>query len=69
MQRDVLKIFKQQLLARLSQCVLGNLTLDSGAQLVETLACLIKLSANISDIRDLISSLPNVLQKADSFER
>uniref|UniRef100_A0A7N6A9G1 URB1 ribosome biogenesis homolog n=1 Tax=Anabas testudineus TaxID=64144 RepID=A0A7N6A9G1_ANATE len=41
----------------------------TGAQLVETLASLIKLSANIKDIRDFINSLPKVLQKVDSFER
>lgn len=69
MQKEVLKAFKKQFLAKLSRCVLGNLTEDPGAQLVETLASLIKLSANIKDIRDLINSLPNVLQKVDSFER
>lgn len=69
MQKEVLKALKQALLARLSQCVLGNLTEDSGAQLAETLASLIKLSANIKDIRDLINNLPNALQKVDSFER
>lgn len=68
-QKEVLKAFKQRLLAKLSQCVLGNLTEDSGVQLVETLASLIKLSANVSDIRDLNNSLPSVLQKVDSFER
>lgn len=67
--KEVLKAFKHQLLAKLSRCVVGNLTEDFGAQLVETLASLIKLSANIKDIRDLINSLPNVLQKVDSFER
>ncbi|KAL7400418.1 hypothetical protein ABVT39_012092 [Epinephelus coioides] len=68
-QKEVLKALKQALLARLSQCVLGSLTEDSGAQLAETLASLIKLSANIKDIRDLINNLPNALQKVDSFER
>uniref|UniRef100_A0A3B4ZNL1 URB1 ribosome biogenesis homolog n=1 Tax=Stegastes partitus TaxID=144197 RepID=A0A3B4ZNL1_9TELE len=42
---------------------------DSGAQLAETLAHLIKISANIKDIRDLINNLPNALQNIDSFER
>ncbi|GLD53499.1 nucleolar pre-ribosomal-associated protein 1 [Lates japonicus] len=68
-QKEVLKSLKQALLAKLSQCVLGNLTEDPGAQLAETLASLIKLSANIKDIRDLINNLPKALQKVDSFER
>lgn len=68
-QKEVLKSLKQALLAKLSQCVLGNLTEDPGAQLAETLANLIKLSANIKDIRDLINNLPKALQKVDSFER
>uniref|UniRef100_A0A8C4IDY3 Nucleolar pre-ribosomal-associated protein 1 n=1 Tax=Dicentrarchus labrax TaxID=13489 RepID=A0A8C4IDY3_DICLA len=66
---EVLKALKQALLTKLSQRVLGNLTEDSGAQLTETLAGLIKLSANIKDTRDLINNLPNALQKVDSFER
>ncbi|TDH14693.1 hypothetical protein EPR50_G00022920 [Perca flavescens] len=65
-QKEVVKALKQALLAKLSQCVLGNLT---EAQHAETLASLIKLSANIKDTRDLISSLPHALQKVDSFER
>ncbi|XP_076592199.1 nucleolar pre-ribosomal-associated protein 1 [Chaetodon auriga] len=68
-QKEVLKALKQALLGKLSQSVLGNLTEDSGAQLAETLASLIKLSANIKDTRDLINKLPNALQKVDSFER
>lgn len=68
-QKENLKALKQALLAKLSQCVLGNLTEDSGAQLSETLANLIKLSANIKDIREFINNLPNALQKVDSFER
>ncbi|XP_035536073.1 nucleolar pre-ribosomal-associated protein 1 [Morone saxatilis] len=68
-QKEVLKALKQALLTKLSQRVLGNLTEDSGAQLTETLAGLIKLSANIKDTRDLINNLPNALQKVDSFER
>ncbi|XP_054454141.1 nucleolar pre-ribosomal-associated protein 1 [Anoplopoma fimbria] len=68
-QKDVVKALKQALLAKLSQRVLGNLTEDSAAQLVETLANLIKLSANIKDTRDLINTLPSALQKVDSFER
>uniref|UniRef100_A0A8C9ZSW6 URB1 ribosome biogenesis homolog n=1 Tax=Sander lucioperca TaxID=283035 RepID=A0A8C9ZSW6_SANLU len=59
-QKEVVKALKQALLAKLSQCVLGNLT---DAQHAETLASLIKLSANIKDTRDLISSLPHALQK------
>ncbi|XP_040902942.1 nucleolar pre-ribosomal-associated protein 1 [Toxotes jaculatrix] len=69
-QKDVLKALKQTLLAKMSQCVLGNLTEDSGAQLAETLASLISLSANTKDIRDLFfNNLPTALQKVDSFER
>ncbi|XP_070761902.1 nucleolar pre-ribosomal-associated protein 1 [Enoplosus armatus] len=68
-QTEVLQTLKQALLGKLSQCVLGNLTEDSGAQLAETLASLIKLSSNIKDTRDLINNLPNALQKVDSFER
>ncbi|XP_069563498.1 nucleolar pre-ribosomal-associated protein 1 [Brachyistius frenatus] len=68
-QNEVLKALKQALLAKLSQCVLGNLTEDSGAQFTEALAGLIKLSANTKDIRDLIDNLPNALQNVDSFER
>uniref|UniRef100_A0A8C9ZT80 URB1 ribosome biogenesis homolog n=1 Tax=Sander lucioperca TaxID=283035 RepID=A0A8C9ZT80_SANLU len=56
-QKEVVKALKQALLAKLSQCVLGNLT---DAQHAETLASLIKLSANIKDTRDLISSLPHL---------
>lgn len=68
-QKEVLKAFKQHLLVKLCRCVLGNLTEESGAQLVETLASLIQLSANIKEIRDVINGLPDVLQKVDSFER
>uniref|UniRef100_A0A3B4ZN57 URB1 ribosome biogenesis homolog n=1 Tax=Stegastes partitus TaxID=144197 RepID=A0A3B4ZN57_9TELE len=66
---EVLKALKRGLLAKLSQSVLENLSEDSGAQLAETLAHLIKISANIKDIRDLINNLPNALQNIDSFER
>lgn len=68
-QKEVLKALKQALLAKLSQSVLGNLTEDSGAKLSETLSSLIRLSANIKDIRDFINNLPDALQKVDSFER
>ncbi|XP_035010769.2 nucleolar pre-ribosomal-associated protein 1 [Hippoglossus stenolepis] len=68
-QEEVLKSLKKELLPKLAQCVLGNLTEDSGAQFVEALASLIKLSANTQDIGDLIKDLPNALQKVDSFER
>uniref|UniRef100_A0A3Q3JWH8 URB1 ribosome biogenesis homolog n=1 Tax=Monopterus albus TaxID=43700 RepID=A0A3Q3JWH8_MONAL len=59
-QKEVLKALKQGLLARLSRCVLGTMTEDSRALLVETLSSLIKLTANIKDIRDLISNLPSL---------
>uniref|UniRef100_A0A3B4UFA2 URB1 ribosome biogenesis homolog n=1 Tax=Seriola dumerili TaxID=41447 RepID=A0A3B4UFA2_SERDU len=68
-QKEVLKVLKQALLTKLCQCVLGNLTEASGGQFAETLANLIKLSANIKDIRDLINNLPSALQKVDSLER
>uniref|UniRef100_A0A3Q1GR05 URB1 ribosome biogenesis homolog n=1 Tax=Acanthochromis polyacanthus TaxID=80966 RepID=A0A3Q1GR05_9TELE len=68
-QNEVLKAMKQTLLAKLSQSVLENLSEDSGAQLAETLSNLIKFSANVKDIRDMISNLPNALQNVDSFER
>lgn len=68
-QKEVLKALKKTLLAELSECVLGTLTEDSGAQLTETLSSLIKHSANMKDTRDLINNLPNALQKGDSFER
>lgn len=69
MQDEVLKALKQELLAKLSQCVLGNLTEASGAHVAEALSSLIKLSANTKDIWDLINNLPSALQKVDSFER
>lgn len=68
-QKDVLKALKQALFAKLSQCVLENLTEDSGALPAEALASLIKLSADVTDIRDVTSNLPNALYKVDSFER
>ncbi|KAM3616229.1 uncharacterized protein V6R79_014656 [Siganus canaliculatus] len=68
-QAEVLKAFKQTLLVKLSQSVLGDLTEDSGAQLVETFASLIKLSATMKDTNDLIQKLPSALQKTDNFER
>lgn len=68
-QKDVLKALKQALFAKLSQCVLENLTEDSGALPAEALASLIKLSADVTDVRDVTSNLPNALQKVDSFER
>lgn len=60
---------KQTLLSKLSQCVLGNLAEDSITQQAETLSSLIKLSANISDIRNLINNLPTTLENVESFER
>lgn len=68
-QKGVLKALNEGLLSKLIQLVLGNLAEDSAAQSVEILASLIKLSANIKDIRHLISKLPEALQKVDSFER
>lgn len=68
-QKEVPTALKQALFAKLSQRVLGNLTEESGALPAEALASLIKLSANITDTRDIISSLPNALHKVDSFER
>lgn len=67
--KEVLQALKQALFAKLSECVLENLTEESGALPAEALASLIKLSANITDTRDIISSLPNALHKVDSFER
>ncbi|XP_028275754.1 nucleolar pre-ribosomal-associated protein 1 isoform X2 [Parambassis ranga] len=68
-QNEVLKSLKQALLVKLSKSLLETLTADSGAQLAETLASLIKLSANIKDIRDLINDLPGALQNVDSLQR
>ncbi|XP_068601520.1 nucleolar pre-ribosomal-associated protein 1 [Brachionichthys hirsutus] len=68
-QKDVLQALKQALLAKLSQRVLGNLTEDSRAPVAETLAGLIKFSASVTDIRDLINNLPSALQNVNSFER
>lgn len=69
MQDQVLKAFKETLLPKLSQYVLKNLTENSGAQFVETLTSLIRLSTDPEDIKDLISSLPRALQKTDMLER
>nr|XP_057936089.1 nucleolar pre-ribosomal-associated protein 1 isoform X2 [Doryrhamphus excisus] len=66
-QKEVLHTLKQRLLAKLMQSALGDAAVDAG--LIEALAGLIKLSADMADIRDLISKLPCALQKADSFER
>lgn len=68
-QKEVVTALKRALFAELSQRVLGNLTEESGALPAEALTSLIKLSANITDTRDIISSLPNALHKVDSFER
>uniref|UniRef100_A0A3Q3NMD9 URB1 ribosome biogenesis homolog n=1 Tax=Labrus bergylta TaxID=56723 RepID=A0A3Q3NMD9_9LABR len=67
--KDALKALKGALFSELSQCALGELTEDSGARITETLASLIKLSADIKDTKDLITNLPSALQKVDSFER
>ncbi|KAM9852858.1 nucleolar pre-ribosomal-associated protein 1 [Aulostomus maculatus] len=69
LQKEVLEALKQGLLARLTQFVLRDLTENGGAQAAETLSSLVKISTNTTDIRDLISSLPDALQKVDSFER
>lgn len=69
MKKQVLKALKQKLLFKLSQCVLGNVTENSKTQQTEALSSLIKLSANISDIRNLINNLPAALQNVENFER
>ncbi|XP_054651009.1 nucleolar pre-ribosomal-associated protein 1 [Dunckerocampus dactyliophorus] len=66
-QKEVLNALKQRLLAKLIQSALGDMTEDAGV--VEALVALIRLSADITDIRDLINNLPGALQKADNFER
>lgn len=63
----VLNALKKNLLSKLIQSSLGDAT--QAATAVETLAALIKLSADIADIRDLMEILPDALQKEDSFER
>ncbi|KAM6933336.1 nucleolar pre-ribosomal-associated protein 1 [Xenentodon cancila] len=68
-QKEVLRALKQALLPRLSGCILGDLTEVSGAHLAETVANLVKLSADIKDVRDLSSKLPTALQSVESFER
>ncbi|XP_038150281.1 nucleolar pre-ribosomal-associated protein 1 [Cyprinodon tularosa] len=68
-QTEVLKAMKQALLSTFIQSILGNLSEDSGAVLVEAASSLIKLSADVNDIRDLINRLPDALQKAEGFER
>ncbi|CAG6000164.1 unnamed protein product [Menidia menidia] len=68
-QQEVLKVLKQALLPKLSRCVLGSLTKDSGAHFAQTLSALIRLSADADDISDLIQNLPAALQNVDSFER
>lgn len=69
MKKQVLKALTQKLLFKLSQCVLGNVTKNSNTQQTEALSSLIKLSANISDIRNLINNLPTALQNVENFER
>ncbi|XP_034022476.1 nucleolar pre-ribosomal-associated protein 1 [Thalassophryne amazonica] len=68
-QKNVLKMLKQVLLTKLTNIILGNLMEDVGSLHAETLSHLIRLSANIKDIRDLINNLPDALQRVDSFER
>lgn len=69
MKKQVLKALKQKLLLKLSQCVLENVTKDSITQQTDALSSLIKLSANISDIKNLTDNLPTVLQNVENFER
>ncbi|XP_061684450.1 nucleolar pre-ribosomal-associated protein 1 isoform X2 [Syngnathoides biaculeatus] len=66
-QQEVLKSLKENLLAKLIQSALRESI--ENATLVEALAALIKLTADIGDIWDLVHNLPDALQKADSFER
>ncbi|XP_014875164.1 nucleolar pre-ribosomal-associated protein 1 [Poecilia latipinna] len=68
-QKEVLKAMKQALLSKFSQSILGNLSEDHGVHLVEAAASLIKLSADVNDIRGLINDLPDFLQKPERFER
>lgn len=69
MKKQVLKALKQKLLFKLSQCVLDNVTKNSITQQTDALSSLIKLSANISDIKNLIDNLPTALQNVENFER
>lgn len=69
MKKQVLKALKQKLLFQLSHFVLGDVTENSKTQQTEALSSLIKLSANISDIRNLITKLPTALQNVETFER
>lgn len=70
MKKQVLKTLKQKLLFKLSKCVLGNVNDNSEkTQQTEALYSLIKLAANISDIRNLINNLPTALQTVGNFER
>uniref|UniRef100_H3C620 URB1 ribosome biogenesis homolog n=1 Tax=Tetraodon nigroviridis TaxID=99883 RepID=H3C620_TETNG len=67
--KQVLKTLKQKLLVKLSQCVLGDATENSITQQTEALSSLIKISANVSDIRNLMNKLPTALQNVKNFER
>ncbi|XP_061916834.1 nucleolar pre-ribosomal-associated protein 1 [Entelurus aequoreus] len=66
-QKEVSNALKERLLAKLIQSALGDATEDAVA--LEALAALIKLSADVADIRDLMTDLPAALQKVDSSER
>ncbi|XP_029923746.1 nucleolar pre-ribosomal-associated protein 1 isoform X2 [Myripristis murdjan] len=68
-QTKALKAFKQALLAGLCCSVLDGQTSDSTSQRAEALAGLIELSAKLNDIRDVITSLPAALQRADGVGR
>uniref|UniRef100_A0A3Q2P3W2 URB1 ribosome biogenesis homolog n=1 Tax=Fundulus heteroclitus TaxID=8078 RepID=A0A3Q2P3W2_FUNHE len=68
-QQAVLKTMKEAFLPRFSQSILGTLAEDSVVHLVEAAAGLIKASADVNDIQDLIKNLPEALQKAEGFER
>ncbi|KAM9811939.1 nucleolar pre-ribosomal-associated protein 1 [Syngnathus typhle] len=66
-QQAVLKVLKENLLSKWIRSALGDAT--EAASVVEALAALIKLSADIGDIGDLMKNLPDALQKVDGFER
>uniref|UniRef100_A0A8K9X6G5 Nucleolar pre-ribosomal-associated protein 1 C-terminal domain-containing protein n=1 Tax=Oncorhynchus mykiss TaxID=8022 RepID=A0A8K9X6G5_ONCMY len=70
-QTAVLKALKKALFPRLSLSVLGQETGEAlgAVEVVEALSSLVRLTAKVKDIRELIASLPAALQKLDGFER
>uniref|UniRef100_A0A8C8C718 Nucleolar pre-ribosomal-associated protein 1 n=1 Tax=Oncorhynchus tshawytscha TaxID=74940 RepID=A0A8C8C718_ONCTS len=70
-QTAVLKALKKALFPRLSLSVLGQETGEAlgPVEVVEALSSLVRLTAKVKDIRELIASLPAALQKLDGFER